>query len=267
MENDIQRGTVANVLALHYIDPENLDGEKWFKFVEKWILNHGLTPTKMSGKGSKSIAYSRGKKALEKDDFLWFKDRSISILALPSDERVSTEIFDFIMSSDISVENGFKRSECLFCWDDQIVPWDDSYIKKILKDVLHFFKAKYGYAFQRKFDLGPSLYPAGVISGLDYGRKERKEITNWDNLGLLEHSLYQPHMIRDVYPLNFLSPQHLKAPIGDQTLEQWIQEDPSRGTLEELLPNFWCWSVDKQNINSVKVALKPHNLLIAHMDF
>lgn len=108
--------------------------------------------------------------------------------------------------------------------------------------------------------------------GLDHNdetKEEIQEITNWGITGLADENDpdYQPHMIRDVYRLNFLSPQHLKAQIGPQTLEQWIRSDLTRGTLEELLPNFWSWSVEAQNIETIKKALKPHNLLIAYMTF
>tara|TARA_R110002095_G_scaffold179414_1_gene156869 strand:+ start:451 stop:1257 length:807 start_codon:yes stop_codon:yes gene_type:complete len=268
MFNDVLRGPVANVLVLHYIKPEETNFEGWFSFAENWLLKHGLTPTKMSGKGDSNITFSRGKKTLIKENYQRMREEGLTILALPPDEKVSTEAFDFIMASHLDMDKNYKGTACTFCWGDQVVPWGSTYIKTLVKDLLNFIKPAYGYAFQREFKKGPIFYPAGIESG-KISDQEGAELRNWRVTGRSpdDDPDYQPHMIRDVYPLNFLSPQHLKAPVGDQTLEQWIKSDSTRGTLEEILPDFWCWSVDPQNIEPVKESLKPHNLLIAHMTF
>ncbi len=269
MYNTAKQGPLSNSIALHYFDKKTVEAKKCFYFIEEWIQKNGLIPTKMGGKGSKNITFSRGKKTLEKTNFKGIKEQGIWIAALPPEDTIGTEGFDFLMAGELDYERGFKKNSLVLCWDDQIISWENSYIKDLLKDLYQFCKPQYGYAFQREFEKGPICYPGGVIVGIDDLDKEAQEITNWSIFKRIDSNSpdYQPHMIRDVYPLNFLSPQHLKAPIGDQTLEQWILDDPVRGSLEELLPDFWCWSVDKQNIETVKEALKPHNLLIAHMDF
>ncbi|NCP62835.1 MAG: hypothetical protein GW748_06630 [Alphaproteobacteria bacterium] len=269
MYNDFERGSMSNALALHYFEEETVDAKSLFCFIEDWISKQGLTPTKMGGKGNKSITFSRGKKALEKENFKGIQEQGIWIIALPPENKVGTETFDFLMAGAMDCEDSFKENTCKLCWDEQIIPWENAYIKNLAKDLYQFCKPKYGYAFQREFEKGPIYYSGGIIAGVDYSqKKERQEITNWGIVGQNEkHSKYQPHMIRDVYPLNFLSPQHLKAKIGSQTLQEWIQSDPSHGSLEKLLPDFWCWSVDEKHIESVKEDLKPHNFLIAHMEF
>ena len=172
------------------------------------------------------------------------------------------------MVGELDYEKGLKRNGCVLCWDNKLIPFEKSYIQDLLKDLYQFCKPHYGYAFQRDFKKGPGYYPWGIEAG-NITDKEGEKIARWSNTGLAgpDDSDYQPHMIRDIYPLNFLSPQHLGAKIGLQTLQQWIQDNPTRGTLEELLPNFWCWSVDIENIDSVQNDLKPHNLLIAHMPY
>lgn len=271
MYNDIIRGPLANTLALHYFDKGDSDPKGWFYFVEQWMLHHGLTPTKMCGKSERNITFSRGKKNLEKEDLSILQSHDLWIAALQPVERVSSDVFTSIMSAHFSPRNDLKESTCFLCWDDQVVPWEIPYIQKLIKDLHQFLKPQYGYAFQREFKKGPSMYQLGVIMGLPYNdetKKERQQVTNWGNVGLgATHSKYKPHMIRDVYPLNFLSPQHLDAKIFSQTLKQWILADATRGTLEELLPNFWSWSVDPSHIDKVKKDLIPHHILIAHMDF
>jgi len=267
MYNNIDRGPVANVVALHYFEEDTVDPKGLFYFIENWIEVNDLTPTKMGGQGDKNITFSRGKKSLEKRNFQGIKEQGIWIGALFSEDKIRTEGFDFLMVGKINYEGDFKERSCVFCWDDQIIPWENYYIKKLVKDLCLFLKPQYGYAFQREFKKGPGTYPWGTEVG-KISDQESKEIMYWGNVGLgPTHSKYQSYMQRDVYPLNFLSPQHLEAIIGSQTLHQWILDDPSRGTLEELLPNFWSWAVDSSNLDKVKTELIPNDLLIAHMNF
>ncbi len=269
MHNGVKRGGLANALSLHYFDDDLIDAEGCFNFIEQWILNHGLTPTKMGGKGDKNITFSRGKKSLERTHFQGIKEQGIWVAALPPEETIGTEGVDFLMSAWINFRGCSKKSFCVFCWDDHLIPWENNYIKALVEDLCQFLNPQYGYAFQREFKKGPSYYTGGTLMGIDSFGQEAQQITNWGITGLADEDDpdYQPHMIRDVYPLNFLSPQHLNAPIGSQTLQHWILADPSHGTLEELLPNFWSWAVDPHHIEDLKTALKPHNLLIAHMTF
>ena len=95
---------------------------------------------------------------------------------------------------------------------------------------------------------------------------EGDEIANWGIIGLDEDTRYKPYMIRDVYRLNFLSSEHLNAPVAGTTLQQWIKADSKHGTLENMTPDFYSWSVDEQHIGHIKEGLKPHNILIAHLD-
>lgn len=60
IHNDIKRGLLANTLALHDFQTDTPDVKGWFYYVESWMLKHGLTPTKMEGKGDKNIPFARG---------------------------------------------------------------------------------------------------------------------------------------------------------------------------------------------------------------
>jgi hypothetical protein len=268
--NNIKPGPMANALALHYFSRDEIDHEGWFEYAEQWFAKHGLEPTKMSGKSGKNITFKRGKLNLQKESFQDLKKNGLWIGALPPEEYIGTESFDFLFAADLIQLSSFtKGNVCTFCWDDQILPWDEDYIQSLAKDLCQFFKPKYGYAFQRKFKHGPIYYPSGV--GAHDGRdviswEEGGEIANWGNVGLREHDDYKPEMLRDVYPLNFLSAQHLEGIVESKPLKQWILEDLHRGELNEVLPGFWSWSVASESIEPVREVLKKHNLLIAHLD-
>lgn len=267
MHNDFERSKVCNAIALHYFDEGTVDAKSFFYFVENWMQRHGMAPTKMGGKGDKNITFSRGKKALEKSNFSGIKEQGISILALPLEEKIATESFDFIMSGSIDYDGWCNENCVTLCWDNKLVTWQGDYIKSLVKDICKFCKPQYGYAFQREFKKGPVFHPLGIGTGSNVSWEEGYEIARWRTVGLnAQHSQYKPYMVRDVYRLNFLSQQHLDGSIGSQTLQNWIQADKKHGTLEQLLPKLWCWSVLEDNIEAIKRSLIPHKLLIAHLD-
>lgn len=264
------RNATANSLALHGFTFKDFNNEHLFNFCESWLVKHGFEPTKMGGKGDKNITFSRGKKALEKENYERIRTDGLSILALPSDDQVGTEAFDFkAMISMGKSEAELKENTIVFSWGDRLLPWQKDIFLKLVKDLSAFFEHSYGYVFQRSFKMGPIFYPFGVITGFSFKQKfpEEDQITAWSNIGTLKHSKYKPHFIRDVYRLNFLSPQHLDGPVAGGTLRDWIKASPERGTLEPVVGDLWCWEVEEENIPKVREDLKPHNILIAFMDY
>jgi hypothetical protein len=268
--NNIKPGPMANALALHHFSRDEIDHEGWFAYAERWFAKHGLEPTKMSGKSGKNITFQRGKLNLQKENFKYLKENGVWIGALPPEKYIGTESFDFLFAADlIQLSSPMKGNVCTFCWDDQILPWDEEYIQSLAQDLCQFFKPQYGYAFQRKFKHGPIFYSSGI--GAEDGRdritlEESKEIGRWGIIGIGEHSKYRSEMLRDIYPLNFLSAQHLDGIVEGKSLKQWILDDLQRGSLEEVCPGFWSWSVAPASIDPVREVLKKHNLLIAHLD-
>ena len=263
------RKKTSNTIAFHYIDSKDTDPKAWFYFMEKWFEEQGYPATRFSGKGRSNINFKNGKRALEKDDFGQFETQAIWIGSVWPDNNVGLEYVNCYFSTVLDCHRDFKRNVCHLCWDDSILPATKDLLKELVKKIESFCKPKYGYFFQMPFGKGPLLYADGSLLGNHFTDKERSEINNWNITGLadLDDPDYKPHMIRDIYPFNFLSPQHLKGDIGDITLEQWILKDPSHGTLEEIAPNFWCWSVEEENIQKIREALRPQNVIIAFMDF
>jgi len=257
--------STANTLALHYFD--EVDWKSAFYFAEKWMCDHGFEPNKMNG-SRKNITFSRGKKGLERNNFKSIEQDGLWVACLPPDEQVRTEMFDYKACIYISNYNdNVRRSEMGVSWDDTLLSWDEEIFLPLVSEICSLFEPKYGYVFQRKFSLGPAAYTAGVITGIHHPHPEIDEITAWGIIGRGNHSLYKPHFIRDVYPLNFLSPQHLEGPVGGQSLRQWIESDPARGTLAPVVGNLTAWTVDPAHIPALREALRPHNILICFMEY
>lgn len=69
--------------------------------------------------------------------------------------------------------------------------------------------------------------------------------------------------LRDIFPLNYLVDTHLALQVGNQTLGEWIQEDPSHGVLTRLAEGLWCWSVPEKTIPKIRASLAPCGFLVA----
>lgn len=108
-------------------------------------------------------------------------------------------------------------------------------------------------------------YAFGVNTGLPINRTaaeraEQERVSRWLDTGM-EKRGYRDGLLRDVYPINYLSGKHLQRPVGRTTLEKWIRQEPARGTLGE--PEFGLsrWVVAEKKISTVRSELSPSGLL------
>jgi hypothetical protein len=254
--NNIKRGPMANCIALHdfAIIPENI--KAWFDYTVDFFRAHGIEPTRMdSQKTDKTVSLKIGIKQLEDIDYqadgMWMG-------ATPPNHGDDT--FDSIFSTSFSYEWGHTL---VLCFDDQIVGFDQNIMHTLARDLSSFFGARYGYAYQRKFSQGPDFYPDGVIGGNDtISDEEENQITRWGNHYSMSPRKYKTGQLRDIYPYNFISQAHFDEKVGDQTLREWIEKDPIRGTLAQVTDTLWSWQVDASHIESVRAALAPTGIII-----
>ena len=261
MINDIKRGPLANALALHDFKKPDVNWKEWFSCIERWFHKGGVIPNRISGTAGKTIKFENGKKRLEKEFFKSLERDGVWIIATPPE--VGTEMFDFIFAVDLHNEPNGNQTLVL-CWDDQIIKFDRCYIENLAKDLYAFFEPSYGYGYQRLFKLGPSFYPFGVISGLDYGEPERKQIGKWGNEYSYEDGDYKTGMLRDIYPINFLSQAHFLQQVEGQPLNVWIESTPGHGELKQLTDNLWSWWVPEDKIESIRKIFIPIGLLLSY---
>ncbi len=109
---------------------------------------------------------------------------------------------------------------------------------RIAQEIIDLLAPAYGIGYRRLFNRGPSDYAAGM---------EGKWWT------VVYDQLY--FFLRDVYPWNFLSAPQLTNKVGPLTLEQWIGQEPGRGTLSDVAPNMKLWTVSEEDIETVRQAL------------
>lgn len=269
MSHIYDRTSNANTFVLHGLKKSEVKGKELFLFAEEWMKKNNFVPDKLNGKSSKNITFLRGKKALEKDDFEYVRQKGFWMASLQSDEFVTLETVDYKACIYLRAsKQESKRNFLMISWEDSLVNWDDDFIIKLVQELTDYVKSTYGYAFQRPFAFGPTYYASGTVFGLDINEQvESKQIANWHWSGILNGRLSQPYFIRDVYRLNFLSKVHLDAPVGKSTLENWIKENQTRGNLEKITSTLWCWSVDVDQVDKIRQELIPHKILAAFVDY
>ncbi|WP_010300865.1 hypothetical protein [Candidatus Odyssella thessalonicensis] len=260
--NNIKRGPLANVIALHDFSPNQPQGnvQKWFTYVVEWFRGHGLEPTRIgltgeTYKGNKTITFRNGLKRLETNEY---KDvQGLSLYATPPNH--GTDMFDGIFILEYSASN---KGDLILCWDNQIAPFDEVYCKQLLLAICPLIQPRYGYAYQRLFKYGPSFYPMGIIGDQALSDEEEDKIAQWGNEYALSNGCYKTGDLRDIYPLNILSRMHLDRVVNGCRFEDWIHAAPQRGSLEQITDSLWTWWVEADNIAAIRTALAPSGMIL-----
>ena len=77
----------------------------------------------------------------------------------------------------------------------------------------------------------------------------------------MEEELYRKGLLRDVYLYNFLTEPQLSRFVAGGTLQQWIQQDTSRGQFAAFHGNVWLWSVDGLAIPELREILRREGVI------
>lgn len=77
----------------------------------------------------------------------------------------------------------------------------------------------------------------------------------------MEESVWRDGFLRDVYPWNFLNGAQLAMPVSGLTLERWISQDATKGSLERFSSGLTLWRVAPKRIGAVRAALDQAKLL------
>jgi hypothetical protein len=109
------------------------------------------------------------------------------------------------------------------------------------------FRPAYGYCYQRPFDHGPHLYPLCLGTDKKYPHERQGRISQWTE-ALRDEANLKNGWLREVFPWNFLGPDHLKAPVGDMTLREWIVQNKDCGTLAPVTGDITLWDVRDERL-------------------
>lgn len=255
--NKHKRSELANCIALHdFAVPSPKQVKELFEYTVEFFRNNGIEPTRISNpkpKSTKSITFKIGqKKWLEAG----FGNIDVGMSMKAWDVNDETLFLWWVKPTH-------DGSTILLTFDNEIVGFDHDIIKKLSRDLSNFVKPKYGYCFQRKWELGPEWYPFGVIQGIkDFGNIERKKIGKWNLEYQMDDGNYRTGDLRDIYPMNVICEQHLSREVLGTNLKDWILSDSSHGKLEELNKDLYAWWVDEDQISNVRESLRDTGIIL-----
>jgi hypothetical protein len=134
----------------------------------------------------------------------------------------------------------------------------------------------YGHAFLRPISLGPVMYAydlmysVGVEGANDVRRAEERQVNLWreERLDLVVQNKpaafrHLLGMLRDVFPMNVLTPAHVRHQVFGKTLAEWIMSSEVRGHLQEVSKEVWVWILPRRDLANVRLALKSCGMLIS----
>lgn len=128
-----------------------------------------------------------------------------------------------------------------------------------MRDVAQTIRPAYGIGIRRDVKQYADGYIHGFCGGQDPNIPEEAEeelvISRWGDIGMNEQEVYMKGELRDVYPWNFLTAPQLTAPVGKQTLEQWIRANPSFGKLIPVTDEMLLWETNEERIPEARKIL------------
>ncbi|MBN9565617.1 MAG: hypothetical protein J0G29_05955, partial [Alphaproteobacteria bacterium] len=238
----VDKESLCSCLALYDLDVGQIDYKGLFYELLAWIHELGYTPVRASvdGEGinhhtTKTFKYV--KKLMEERDFKGLTGFWLGVT--PPDHK--DDSFDSFISAGISTD--IRANNLSLYVNNAIMDPGWEYVEELATRFLPFLPCRYGIGYQWKQSWSPSFYAVGILGGLQpIGTPEadyaRDMISRWfHNYG--DPKYWRTGMLRDVYPLNFLSQAHLANQVEGMPFDQWVASDLARGTLNPLTDSMW----------------------------
>jgi hypothetical protein len=229
----------------------------------RWFGEVGYPPDKAGvtgpGFGSQLGSFDRFNARLAKKGFR--KVTGIDLVATTPGAK--------IWSDDYHVAAAYMGDEDLLTADvvarSSIARLSATSLLPVARELAAILKPVYGIGYTRSHQLDPTSYAIGLL--VDRGEltgaaaREEAEIAAWSET-LFEDQVYRKGILRDVYPWNFLTRPHLKKKVAGVPLEQWIHQNPRRGTLSKFGRGMHVWEVARKDIPSVRRTVRQAGLIL-----
>ena len=267
---------VCNCISLHDFKLEGIKWKEWFDYCLSFFTKHNLEPMRLSvhgihyGNSVKSMTFKGGLRKLEKFNFEGIHRLSFMVME-DKDDYTSDFIIEASLYPDLK---NHHESTATFCIDAKLEPFTQIHFEDIATKFFDYAKPKYGYYYSRMLKHRPVMYlHGGSSSELRHfaNEEDMRRCKVWSRKTTYDDDFFQKKDLRDIYKLNFLSPEHLSRdirPIEQQssgepvTLEAWINAAPDRGELKELRPGFWSWYVPDELTELVRNSLLPSGIIL-----
>lgn len=249
-----------NCIALYDWTPESTDLKGWFHYMEEWAHDINISWDSIGlGISKKLLLFKNGKRKIEK---LNFQGVPHVLLTGGVDEPGTYTNWKI----DAFISNQSKKSESYLCFDNNLAPFTFEVLTGFLRKLLSFADFKYGICYQRSNLYGPSSYAGGTIEiygDLELPYDEEKKIGNWMRKYTFDNG-YRTGLLRDVYPFSILVDQHLSESVGNKSFKEWVESDPTHGSLTKITADHYLWAVDPIHIPLVQETLQQAGFLLCY---
>jgi hypothetical protein len=251
----------CSVLAFYGIGEREDQKAYFFDTMTQWFEKLGYPPNRLSirglGHSGKAISFTRGAANLRKTGFKEIS--TIGMYSMPPkwDFLINDCLLYASYNNDTRYDGRSKFSDMTVAARSSIASLAHDSLLPIAQTLVEELKPDYGIGYKGLKSKAPSLYAiglnygAGASSGPEY--EESVNIGRWSD-GMEQH-VYRGGILRDVYPWNFLNRKQLDMNVGDISLEQWIQQDDNRGSLNPISKDLHLWEVQDANIPALKIEL------------
>ncbi len=249
-------------LAFYGVACESADVGGFYTDLIAWFNSVECPPDKLSvhgvGFGGKPVGFSRTHGRLAKRGFADVS--SFTVFAMLPDGAIPTVDWSAIAFLWITNKPCFVLSARA-----SVTTLDDDRLKRLTMSCIQRLTPAYGIGYQSKHNQGPQFYATGT----NYGAKtsftseeydEGLSVQAWGDVGMTEE-VYKQGLIRDVYPRNYLTEPQLVKRIAQQTLGEWIESHPSRGTLTKLDDRMMLWKLTDSQVNSAREELSSAGVI------
>jgi hypothetical protein len=244
------------VLAFYGVDACPEASEGFFHTAGQWFSELGYSPDKLGvvgeGHSGKVGDYRRVSGKLQKTGFA-----NVQTFAIHSSKpNAHIPGMEYFASASFAYA-GSDGGHAVFAVPSSLATkevW-----LPVAQKIVESVRPAYGIGFKRELRLGPVMYALGVCQGLGVGLtgeayEEARNISRWCDMGMVKQ-VYREGLLRDVCPWNFLTQPQLHRPVGGKSLEQWIGQDRSRGSLSPVVENVVLWEVEESRIPELRRSL------------
>jgi hypothetical protein len=143
----------------------------------------------------------------------------------------------------------------------------DAVAAEVVPSVAAVYRATYGFGYVLDAAYGPRFHAVGYLYSrqADWGKvpplpeDEQRRCSRWSNQ---REDILAAGLLRDVYPMNYLTEIHSSKTIDGKSLFDWIERDSARGELTRIRSGAWLWRVPEGRCIELGDRLQAAGLLI-----
>ena len=233
-------GDPFSVVAMFGFELAHLHSPQLFKITRRLIENAGLQGNVLSSRkpgrpsGGYKPATARSIHILESENMRSF---SLHFVAPPETDPAKFGLL-----------GGQTMGESIvFSGRTNYLPPDGKATTSIVAEVAQVYPTIYGYQYVIDRTFGPVFHAVGIFyhkfdqkSLAKLSSVEGRRTSSWFNK---DKDAISRGVLRDVFPLNLFSEVHRRLSIDGIPLFDWINQDESRGRLEQITRTLWAWHV------------------------